>query len=167
MGNLGVVHPSLGESANKLEENVYYFGRAMENLLLRFGKRCAGPADQGHSQPGPGDQVAGLHAEPRPQTVLEEQLVLKRVANVLINLYGRMAVLSQASRSIRIGLRNHDREILLANMFCTEAYVQNLFSLLQLDKYAPENLDKQIKKVSREILEKRTYICAHPLERTS
>ncbi|XP_071459479.1 complex I assembly factor ACAD9, mitochondrial-like [Marmota flaviventris] len=100
------------------------------------------------------------------KTVVEEQLVLKRVANVL-NLYGRVAVLSRASRSIRIGLRNHDHEILLANMFCTEAYVQNLFSLSQLDKYAPENLDEQIKKVSREILEKRTYICAHPLERAS
>ncbi|KAM5130247.1 complex I assembly factor ACAD9, mitochondrial [Callospermophilus lateralis] len=137
-GNLGVVHPSLGESANKLEENVYYFGRTVENLLLRFGK-----------------------------TVVEEQLVLKRVANVLINLYGMVAVLSRASRSIRIGLRNHDHEILLANMFCTEAYVQNLFSLSQLDKNAPENLDEQIKKVSREILEKRTYICAHPLDRTS
>ncbi|KAM4800061.1 complex I assembly factor ACAD9, mitochondrial [Urocitellus parryii] len=137
-GNLGVVHPSLGESANKLEENVYYFGRTVENLLLRFGK-----------------------------TIVEEQLVLKRVANVLINLYGMVAVLSRASRSIRIGLRNHDHEILLANMFCTEAYVQNLFSLSQLDKDAPENLDEQIKKVSRDILEKRTYICAHPLERTS
>uniref|UniRef100_A0A8C9PD08 Acyl-CoA dehydrogenase family member 9 n=1 Tax=Spermophilus dauricus TaxID=99837 RepID=A0A8C9PD08_SPEDA len=118
-GNLGVVHPSLGESANKLEENVYYFGRTVENLLLRFGK-----------------------------TVVEEQLVLKRVANILINPYGMGA-------------------ILLANMFCTEAYVQNLFSMSQLDKDAPENLDEQIKKVSREILEKRTYICAHPLERTS
>lgn len=67
-------------------------------------ERCVGGA-------GPGDQVAGLHAEPRPQTVVEEQLVLKRVANVLINLYGMVAVLSRASRSIRIGLRNHDHEV--------------------------------------------------------
>lgn len=26
------------DSANKLEENVYYFGRTVETLLLRFGK---------------------------------------------------------------------------------------------------------------------------------
>ncbi|KAM4820878.1 complex I assembly factor ACAD9, mitochondrial [Thomomys bottae] len=137
-GSLGVVHPSLGESANKLEENVYYFGKTVETLLLRFGK-----------------------------TIVEEQLVLKRLANILINLYGMTAVLSRASRAIRIGLRNHDHEVLLANMFCVEAYVQNLFSLSQLDKYAPENMDEQIKKVSQEILEKRAYLCAHPLERTS
>ncbi|XP_070093289.1 complex I assembly factor ACAD9, mitochondrial isoform X1 [Equus caballus] len=137
-GKLGAVHPTVADSANKLEENVYYFGRTVETLLLRFGK-----------------------------TIVEEQMVLKRVANILINLYGMTAVLSRASRSIRVGLRNHDHEVLLANMFCTEAYYQNLFSLSQLDKYAPENLDEQIKKVSQQILEKRAYICAHPLDRTS
>ncbi|XP_059544324.1 complex I assembly factor ACAD9, mitochondrial isoform X1 [Myotis daubentonii] len=137
-GNLGVVHPSVADGANKLEENVYYFGRTVETLLLRFGK-----------------------------TIVEEQMVLKRVANILINLYGMTAVLSRASRSIRAGLRNHDHEVLLANIFCTEAYCQNLFTLSQLDKYSPENLDEQIKKVSQHILEKRAYICAHPLDRTS
>ncbi|XP_070261971.1 complex I assembly factor ACAD9, mitochondrial isoform X1 [Myotis yumanensis] len=137
-GNLGVVHPSVADGANKLEENVYYFGRTVETLLLRFGK-----------------------------TIVEEQMVLKRVANILINLYGMTAVLSRASRSIRAGLRNHDHEVLLANIFCTEAYCQNLFTLSQLDKYSPENLDEQIKKVSQQVLEKRAYICAHPLDRTS
>lgn len=32
---------------------------------------------------------------------------------------------------------------------------------------SPENLDDQIKKVSQQVLEKRAYICAHPLDRTS
>ncbi|KAF6117176.1 acyl-CoA dehydrogenase family member 9 [Phyllostomus discolor] len=82
-GNLGAVHPSVADSARKLEENVYYFGRTVETLLLRFGK-----------------------------TIVEEQMVLKRVANILINLYGMTAVLSRASRSMRAGLRNHDHEIL-------------------------------------------------------
>lgn len=132
-GKLGVVHPSLADGAHKLEENVYYFGRSVETLLLRFGK-----------------------------TIVEEQLVLKRVANVLINLYGMTAVLSRASRSIRLGLRAHDHEVLLANIFCSEAYHQNLFILSQLDKHSPENLDDMVKKVSQQILEKRAYICTHP-----
>ncbi|XP_047599447.1 complex I assembly factor ACAD9, mitochondrial [Lutra lutra] len=136
-GKLGAVHPSVADSANKLEENVYYFGRTVETLLLRFGK-----------------------------TIVEEQMVLKRVANILINLYGMTAVLSRASRSIRMGIRNHDHEVLLANIFCAEAYYQNLFTLSQLDKYSPENLDEQIKKVSQQVLEKQAYICAHPLDRT-
>uniref|UniRef100_A0A8D0VCC0 Complex I assembly factor ACAD9, mitochondrial n=1 Tax=Sus scrofa TaxID=9823 RepID=A0A8D0VCC0_PIG len=137
-GKLGAVHPSVADGAHKLEENVYYFGRTVEMLLLRFGK-----------------------------TIVEEQLILKRVANVLINLYGMTAVLSRATRSIRMGLRNHDHEVLLTNIFCTEAYHQNLFTLSQLDKCSPENLDEQIKKVSQQVLEKRAYICAHPLDRMS
>lgn len=137
-GKLGAVHPSMADSAVKLEENVYDFGRTVETLLIRFGK-----------------------------TIVEEQMVLKRVANILINLYAMTAVLSRASRSIRSGLRNHDHEVLLANTFCTEAYYQNLFALSQLDKYSPENLDEQIKKLSQQILEKRAYICAHPLDRVS
>ncbi|EQB77843.1 hypothetical protein CB1_000465054 [Camelus ferus] len=198
-GKLGAVHPSVADGAHRLEENVYHFGRTVETLLLRFGK-----------------------------TIVEEQLVLKRVANVLINLFGMTAVLSRASRSIRLGLRNHDHErrelrpravlrtrgrgfrarrpepgyaarfgrrtesseaqVLLASVFCAEAYHQNLFTLSQLDKTqslpglqgsftaggltmlgkdAPENLDEHIKKVSQQILEKRAYLCTHPLDRTS
>ncbi|XP_029098452.1 acyl-CoA dehydrogenase family member 9, mitochondrial isoform X2 [Monodon monoceros] len=137
-GKLGAVHPSMEDSAHKLEQNVHDFSRTVETLLLRFGK-----------------------------TIVEEQLVLKRVANILINLYGMTAVLSRASRSIRVGLQNHDHEVLLANIFCTEAYYQNLFALSQLDKYSPENLDELIKKVSQQVLEKRAYVCAHPLDRTA
>ncbi|KAL8212451.1 UNVERIFIED_CONTAM: Acyl-CoA dehydrogenase member 9, mitochondrial [Gekko kuhli] len=137
VGKDGVVHPSLEESAKKLEQNVYYFGVTVEGLLKRFGK-----------------------------TIVDEQLVLKRVANILINLYAMTAVLSRASRSISIGLRNHDHEVLLANIFCTEAGFQNNYAMAELDKNAPENIDDSIKKVAKQVLEKRSYICSHPLERT-
>ena len=65
---------------------------------------------------GPGEDCgAGVPGATSPplcsQTIVEEQLVLKRVANVLINLYGMTAVLSRASRSIRLGLRAHDHEV--------------------------------------------------------
>ncbi|NXD58786.1 ACAD9 dehydrogenase, partial [Corvus moneduloides] len=82
VGDRGVVHPSLQESAKKLEENIYYFGTTVRGLLSRFGK-----------------------------TIVEEQQVLKRVADVVINLYAMTAAISRASRSISIGLRNHDHEV--------------------------------------------------------
>uniref|UniRef100_A0A667ZVB6 Acyl-CoA dehydrogenase family, member 9 n=1 Tax=Myripristis murdjan TaxID=586833 RepID=A0A667ZVB6_9TELE len=69
-------------SLAKFEQNVYLFGSTVESLLYRYGK-----------------------------TIVDEQLVLKRVADVLINLYAMTAVLSRASRSISIGLRNHDHEV--------------------------------------------------------
>uniref|UniRef100_A0A8C3AIG9 Acyl-CoA dehydrogenase family, member 9 n=1 Tax=Cyclopterus lumpus TaxID=8103 RepID=A0A8C3AIG9_CYCLU len=57
-GKDGVVHPSLAESAKKFEQNVDFFGSTVESLLYRYGK-----------------------------TIVDEQLILKRVADVLIHLY--------------------------------------------------------------------------------
>uniref|UniRef100_A0A4W6FKV9 Complex I assembly factor ACAD9, mitochondrial n=1 Tax=Lates calcarifer TaxID=8187 RepID=A0A4W6FKV9_LATCA len=135
-GKDGVVHPSL-ESAKKLEQNVSFFGSTVESLLYRYGK-----------------------------TIVDEQLILKRVADVLINLYAMTAVLSRASRSISIGLRNHDHEVLLANTFCGNAFFKNNYMMAQLQKYSPENNDANIKKIAKAVLENRAYICSHPLERT-
>ncbi|KAG9353346.1 hypothetical protein JZ751_017923 [Albula glossodonta] len=114
----GVVHPSLADSAKKFEENVYLFGTTVKSLLYRFGK-----------------------------TIVDEQLVLKRVADVLINLYAMTAVL-------------------LANTFCSDAYFKNNYMMTQLQKNAPENNDDNIKKIAKEVLTQRAYICSHPLERT-
>ncbi|MBN3293679.1 ACAD9 dehydrogenase, partial [Polypterus senegalus] len=133
----GVVHPSLTDSAKKLEENVFYFGKTVDGLLYRFGK-----------------------------SIIDEQLVLKRVADVLINIYAMTAVLSRASRSITIGLRDHDHEVLLANTFCAQAHFQNNYRLAQLEKNSPENHDASIKKIAQQILERRTYVCSHPLDRS-
>ncbi|XP_061474129.1 complex I assembly factor ACAD9, mitochondrial [Rhineura floridana] len=137
VGKNGVVHPSLEESAKKLEQNIYYFGVTVEGLLRRFGK-----------------------------TIVDEQMILKRVADITINLYAMTAVISRASRSISIGLRNHDHEVLLTNIFCTEAGFQNNYAMAELVKFAPENMDDHIKKVAKQVLEKRAYICSHPLDRT-
>ncbi|KAI2659148.1 Complex I assembly factor ACAD9, mitochondrial [Labeo rohita] len=136
-GKDGVVHPSLTESAKMFEQNAAHFGSTVEGLLYRYGK-----------------------------TIVEEQLVLKKVADVLINLYAMTAVLSRTSRSISIGLRNHDHEVLLTNTFCKDAHFKNNFLLTQLQKNSPENNDANIKKIAEEVLAKRAYVCSHPLDRT-
>ncbi|AWP03484.1 putative acyl-CoA dehydrogenase family member 9 mitochondrial [Scophthalmus maximus] len=136
-GKDGAVHCSLEESAKQLEQNICVFGSTVESMLYRYGK-----------------------------TIVDEQLVLKKVADVLINLYAMTAVLSRASRSISIGLRNHDHEVLLASTFCSEAFIKNNYMMMQLQKHAPENNDANIKKIARDVLEKREYICSHPLDRT-
>lgn len=136
-GKDGVVHPSLTDSAKKFEQNVNLFGSTVESLLYRYGK-----------------------------TIVDEQLILKRVADVLINLYAMTAVLSRASRSISIGLRNHDHEVLLTNTFCSEAFFKNNYLMAQLQKHSPENNDANIKKIAQDVLQHRAYICSHPLERT-
>nr|XP_023995102.1 acyl-CoA dehydrogenase family member 9, mitochondrial [Salvelinus alpinus] len=132
------------DSAKKLEQNVAHFGSTVENLLYRYGK-----------------------------TIVEEQLILKRVADVLINLYAMTAVLSRSSRSISIGLRNHDHEvilyytitILLIYSVVKKYFVCRLMNVISVPD-SPENQDENIKKIAREVLEKRAYVCSHPLDRT-
>uniref|UniRef100_A0A671NFP5 Acyl-CoA dehydrogenase family, member 9 n=1 Tax=Sinocyclocheilus anshuiensis TaxID=1608454 RepID=A0A671NFP5_9TELE len=136
-GKDGVVHPSLTESAKMFEQNAAHFGSTVESLLYRYGK-----------------------------TIVDEQLVLKKVADVLINLYAMTAVLSRTSRSISIGLRSHDHEVLLTNTFCKDAHFKNNFLLTQLQKNSPEDNDANIKKIAQEVLAKRAYVCSHPLDRT-
>lgn len=46
-----VLSSGLQDSANKLEENVYYFGRTVETLLLRFGKVVRPLPDPGVAGP--------------------------------------------------------------------------------------------------------------------
>uniref|UniRef100_A0A673GNC3 Complex I assembly factor ACAD9, mitochondrial n=1 Tax=Sinocyclocheilus rhinocerous TaxID=307959 RepID=A0A673GNC3_9TELE len=125
------------ESAKMFEQNAAHFGSTVESLLYRYGK-----------------------------TIVDEQLVLKKVADVLINLYAMTAVLSRTSRSISIGLRNHDHEVLLTNTFCKDAHFKNNFLLTQLQKNSPEDNDANIKKIAQEVLAKRAYVCSHPLDRT-
>uniref|UniRef100_A0A673W131 Complex I assembly factor ACAD9, mitochondrial n=1 Tax=Salmo trutta TaxID=8032 RepID=A0A673W131_SALTR len=134
-------------------------GVALEMLGRKLGDALGRKVDLG---------LTGMDGVVHPglATIVEEQLILKRVADVLINLYAMTAVLSRSSRSISIGLRNHDHEVLLANTFCTDAFFKNNYWITQLQKNSPENQDENIKKIAREVLEKRAYVCSHPLDRT-
>ncbi|CAI9553291.1 unnamed protein product, partial [Staurois parvus] len=131
------VHPSLEDSTVRLEANVYFFGKMVETLLYRFGK-----------------------------SIVDEQLVLKKIADILINLYAMTAVISRSSRSISIGLCNHDHEVLLANMFCIEAYFKNIYAMAELERTSDQNQDDNIRKIAKYVLENRAYTCSHPLDRT-
>ncbi|XP_041726405.1 complex I assembly factor ACAD9, mitochondrial isoform X2 [Coregonus clupeaformis] len=134
-------------------------GMALEMLGRKLGDALGRKVDLGLT-----GRDGVVH--PALATIVEEQLILKRVADVLINLYAMTAVLSRSSRSISIGLRNHDHEVLLANTFCTDAFFKNNYWITQLQRNSPENQDENIKKIAREVLEKRAYICSHPLDRT-
>uniref|UniRef100_A0A8C1YML8 Acyl-CoA dehydrogenase family, member 9 n=1 Tax=Cyprinus carpio TaxID=7962 RepID=A0A8C1YML8_CYPCA len=65
---------------------------------------------------------------PSLTTIVEEQLVLKKVADVLINLYAMTAVLSRTSRSISIGLNR--RFCMLLNIHFIIPHVISSLSVL-------------------------------------
>uniref|UniRef100_A0A665WIA0 Acyl-CoA dehydrogenase family, member 9 n=1 Tax=Echeneis naucrates TaxID=173247 RepID=A0A665WIA0_ECHNA len=90
IGKDGVVHPSLAvrTSCKSLKDlsSFFYLVCFPEAQCFFFPGKCK-------------------------ETIVDEQLILKRVADLVINLYAMTAVLSRASRSISIGLRNHDYEV--------------------------------------------------------
>lgn len=45
------------------------------------------------------------------QKVVHEQLDLKRLANIVIDLYAMTSCIARTSRSLSIGLRNSDHEV--------------------------------------------------------
>uniref|UniRef100_A0A6Q2ZK26 Complex I assembly factor ACAD9, mitochondrial n=1 Tax=Esox lucius TaxID=8010 RepID=A0A6Q2ZK26_ESOLU len=161
-GNVGVVSEMLGKRLGEM------FGRSRD-LGLTGTDGVVHPALAVRTQSISPSSVfikPFLHQRMSQSTIVDEQLILKRVADILINLYAMTAVLSRSSRSISIGLRNHDHEVLLANTFCTDAFFKNNYWMTQLQKNSLENQDENIKKIARQVLEKRSYICSHPLDRT-
>ncbi|XP_035675471.1 complex I assembly factor ACAD9, mitochondrial-like isoform X4 [Branchiostoma floridae] len=127
-------HPSVSAGAKLLEENVNTMGMTTETLLARHGKG-----------------------------IVDQQLILKRVADITTNLYAMTAVVSRASKAVISGLPNYDHEVLMANTFCQKTYNTNM----QLfDELSRENTDAAVQKIGTDILKAGSYIAAHPLDRT-
>jgi len=95
----------------------------------------------------------------------DEQLILHRLADVLIDMYGMTAVLSRASRSLAIGLPKMDHEATLATSFCIDAIKRIDNNLVILDSPKMDIGDIQLADIADEIFSSQGYVCSHPLMR--
>ncbi|PFX29348.1 Acyl-CoA dehydrogenase family member 9, mitochondrial [Stylophora pistillata] len=129
-----VTHPQLADSVKKLEENIADFGRISENLLSKFGKN-----------------------------IVEEQFLLKRMADVAINLYGMTAVISRATRSINRGSSSASHEALLVDTICKEKYHANHSLLKEVKSGEKSNGDEQLKKIADDIFNSGGPVAPHAL----
>uniref|UniRef100_A0A803YR44 Acyl-CoA dehydrogenase family member 9 n=1 Tax=Meleagris gallopavo TaxID=9103 RepID=A0A803YR44_MELGA len=150
-GNIGL---ALQELVNKVRDST---GRKVDYGIMEERGGLVHPSLQCNYLP--------VYALNKYEHKLDEQLALKRVSDIVINLYAMTAAISRASRAISIGLRNHDHDVLLTNIFCSEAYFKNNY-LFCFSIDAEENLDDYIKKAAKQVLDKRAYVCSHPLDRT-
>ncbi|XP_020631609.1 acyl-CoA dehydrogenase family member 9, mitochondrial-like [Orbicella faveolata] len=133
-GIASVAHPQLAESVKRLEENIADFGRISEKLLSKFGKK-----------------------------IIEEQLLLKRMADVSINLYGMTAVISRATRSINQELPSAHHEALLVDTICKEKYHANNALFKEVKSGSTKNGDEELKKIAEEIFSKGGCVAPHTL----
>lgn len=94
------LHPSLEDAAKRLERTVHRLAYGTEALLQKHGAKVTEP---------------------------KNQLELKRIADVMIDVYAMTAVLGRASRSYCIGLREAQTEVnQVENQTFSESYAKFL-----------------------------------------
>jgi len=128
-----LAHPSLKQSTQLIEENTTHFAQAVETLVVKHKKE-----------------------------LLNQQLALKRIANIAINLFAMSAVVSRATRSITKNLPSSNDEIQLANAFCQDSSNLIRFELRGLQE--DHQLDTDLCKISDKMFESDGYKINHPVE---
>uniref|UniRef100_A0A1B6KGK5 Very long-chain specific acyl-CoA dehydrogenase, mitochondrial n=1 Tax=Graphocephala atropunctata TaxID=36148 RepID=A0A1B6KGK5_9HEMI len=86
------VDPQLKPQANMIAKNILMFGESVETLLMKHGRR-----------------------------IVDEQFLLNRLASAAIDIYTMAVVLSRATRSLTEGLPSSQHELLMTQVWCTEA----------------------------------------------
>lgn len=149
-------HPTLTEPVGMLAQQSANFNVAVENLLMKHGKG-----------------------------IMEEQMMVNRVADVAIDLYAMAAVVSRASRSIErkyetvrscrrrpwagrvihtpVPAPQAPHEASLATAFCSEANMRVKENLRQIREPDGVALDNQYEKVAKELFEQGHYFAQHPI----
>lgn len=122
---LTAVHPALKPWADYFTQNVERFQRAVESAIMKFGKR-----------------------------VIDRQLMSKRFADIAINLYAMVAVLSRVTSRIQaVGVEAAQPEIDIVRIFCEDAWRSTRRNLRQVRKHQ----DRSIRRVAAHMSERRAY----------
>ncbi|XP_069655781.1 very long-chain specific acyl-CoA dehydrogenase, mitochondrial [Haliaeetus albicilla] len=124
------VHPDLQESAQKTLQCLELFAETADALLLKHGKK-----------------------------IVDEQFVLKRVADSAIDIYAMVVVLSRASRSLAMEQPTAQHERLLCDTWCQEAHQRVLATLRPL----PTESFRNLRGIARAVVESGGVVGPTPL----
>ncbi|XP_076145103.1 very long-chain specific acyl-CoA dehydrogenase, mitochondrial [Alosa pseudoharengus] len=130
----GTVHPDLAHSGDLTVKAIEQFGTVVEELLLKHGKR-----------------------------IIDEQFVLKRVADCAIDLYAMVVVLSRASRSLEQGHPSAQHEKMLCETWCTEAHDRIIHDIRFLQSGTSKQIFKNLRAISKAVVETGGVVSPHPL----
>ncbi|CAB3979572.1 very long-chain specific acyl- dehydrogenase, mitochondrial-like [Paramuricea clavata] len=128
------VHSELGESARQCSKCIGDFGAAVENLLVKHGKK-----------------------------IIEEQFKLKRLADAAMDLYGMAAVISRASRSLSKNIPNAQHEAVMTKFFCDEASRRISRNLRTLNNATDLTNDQRMSSIAKAVYENGGVVQEHPL----
>lgn len=131
------VHPSLEDACRFVEQTMARFDGVFKSVVFSTGK-----------------------------LVEEEHITLGRVADILTNIFVMLTVISRASRSYCIGLKNADNEMYFAEYVCRELQTKThhlLVELIEID--CPNTTDLYMKRIGEEVMKNKGYMLERPTTR--
>jgi alkylation response protein AidB-like acyl-CoA dehydrogenase len=126
-------HPKLKRPAVLIEEKTDAFGQVVERLLRHYGK-----------------------------SIIDEQLLVERLADVAIHLYAMVAVVSRATRALEQDREAAAHEALLASVFCERAN-RRIRRRLRAVEQGRKNGDVQLREIADALLTNKGYVPTHPV----
>lgn len=130
----GSVHPELAHSGELTSKAIEQFGAVVEDMLIKHGKK-----------------------------IIDEQFVLKRIADGAIDIYAMVVVLSRASRSLSQGTASAQHEKMLCETWCKEAHERILGNVETLRSGDSKQLFKNLRAISAAMVENGGVVSTHPL----
>ncbi|XP_022069142.2 very long-chain specific acyl-CoA dehydrogenase, mitochondrial [Acanthochromis polyacanthus] len=130
----GTVHPELAQSGELTVKAIEQFGLVIEEMLIKHGKK-----------------------------IIDEQFVLKRVADCAIDLYAMVVVLSRASRALTQGHASAQYEKMLCETWCMEASDRVMRDIKLLRSGESRKLFKNLRAISTALVENGGPVSPHPL----
>lgn len=130
----GNIHPELAQSGDLTVKAMEQFGGVIEELLVKHGKK-----------------------------IIDEQFVLKRVADCAIDLYAMVVVLSRASRSLSQGHVSAQHEKMLCDTWCMEAHDRVMRDVKLLRSGQSKRLFNNMRSISAAVVENGGVVSPHPL----
>jgi acyl-CoA dehydrogenase family protein 9 len=131
--DLDRAHPKLKRAAVLIEDQADAFGQVVERLLRHHGK-----------------------------SIIDEQMIVERLADVAIELYAMVSVVSRATRALEQGRESASHEGQLASVFCQRAH-RRIRRRLRAIEQGRKNGDMQLAEIADALLGNGSYLPTHPV----
>ncbi|XP_060690408.1 very long-chain specific acyl-CoA dehydrogenase, mitochondrial-like [Hemiscyllium ocellatum] len=129
-----VTHPDLAASGDLVAKTVEHFGTSIEDLLSKYRKE-----------------------------IINQQFLLKKVADAAIDIYAMTVVISRASRALNKGFPSAQHEKVLCETWCLEAFARITNNLNALKSESSMQVISNMKTISKDLVTKGGVVANHPL----
>uniref|UniRef100_A0A914WR97 Very long-chain specific acyl-CoA dehydrogenase, mitochondrial n=1 Tax=Plectus sambesii TaxID=2011161 RepID=A0A914WR97_9BILA len=130
----GVVHSALTDSAKLASISIDQFGAAVESLLREHGKN-----------------------------VIDQQFLLRRIADAAIDIYSMVAVLSRCSHALEQNAPSMKHEQEIVDVFCKQASKRVMVNLQALKSDDSKKEFKQLAAMAEAVCKNGSLVQQHPL----